>query len=222
MLLALDTSTQWMGIALYDGTSVLYEHIWKTQKRHTVELAPAVRTALIESGIMMEQLTALGVALGPGSFTSLRIGLVFAKGLALAKHLPVIGIPTLDFLAYSQPIKDLPLICVLHAGRGKLGIKEYEQQDGQWVGHADIRVSTAKEVEASITSPTLVCGEMDEEERRTLARKWKRVILASPANCIRRTGYLAELAWQRWKVGSVDDPVTLSPIYLHTSDPIPA
>jgi tRNA threonylcarbamoyladenosine biosynthesis protein TsaB len=62
---------------------------------------------------------------------------------------------------------------------------------------------------------------MDEEERKILARKWKRVTLASPANCMRRPGFLAELAWQRWKSGSVDDAITLSPIYLHTSDPIP-
>ena len=221
MLLALDTSTQWMGIALYDGISVLYEQVWITQKRHTVELAPAIRDSLSASGIKMEQLTALGVALGPGSFTSLRIGLVFVKGLALANHLPVIGIPTLDILAYSQPIKEIPLLCILHAGRGKLASREYQAQEGLWVGQGEIRVSTAKELESSIAVPTLICGEMDEEERKILARKWKRVTLASPANCLRRPGFLAELAWQRWKSGSVDDAITLSPIYLHTSDPIP-
>lgn len=221
MLLALDTSTQWMGIALYDGVSVLYEHIWKTQKRHTVELAPAVQNALSESGIMGEELAAVGVALGPGSFTSLRIGLVFSKGLALANHLAIIGIPTLDFLAYSQPVKDIALLCALQAGRGKLAVREYQPKDGQWVGHTDIRVSTAKELESTISAPVMICGEMNEEERHTLARKWKRVQVGTPANCLRRTGYLAELAWQRWKAGSVDDPITLSPIYLHTADLIP-
>lgn len=221
MLLALDTSTQWMGIALYDGESVRYEHIWKTQKRHTVELAPAVQNAFLESGIKIEELAAVGVALGPGSFTSLRIGLVFAKGLALANHLAIVGIPTLDFLAYSQPAKDLTLLCILQAGRGKLAVREYQQQEGRWVGQADIRVSTANEMEAAIFAPTMICGEMNDEERRILARKWKRVQVASPANCLRRTGYLAELAWQRWKAGSVDDAITLSPIYLHTVDPIP-
>jgi len=221
MLLALDTSTQWMGIALYDGNSVRYEHVWKTQKRHTVELAPAVNSALVESGIRMDQLAALGVALGPGSFTSLRIGLVFIKGLALANHLPVVGIPSLDFLAYSQACQEMPLLCVLQAGRGKLAAREYTQQDGQWVGREDVHVCTAQELATTIKSATRICGEMDEEERRVLARKWKKVTLASPANSVRRPGYLAELAWQKWKADAVDDPITLSPIYLHSADPIP-
>ncbi len=220
MILAIDTSTSWLGICLYDEPLVLYERTWKTKRRHTVELAPAVAVALEESGVTFDQLKGLAVALGPGSFTSLRIGLVFIKGLAFARHLPVVGIPTLDCLAYSQPVSDKPLVCVLQAGRGKLAAADYHAVNQQWVSDNPCRVLTAKELVAQIESPTLVCGELDAEERRTLARKWKSVLLASPANSIRRPAFLAELAWQRFNAGKTDDPVTLSPIYLHTGDPI--
>ena len=74
----------------------------------------------------------------------------------------------------------------------------------------------------SIHSPTLVCGELTEEERAILARKRKNVLLATPAQSMRRPSFLAELAWKRWKAGQVDDPVTLAPIYLHIGEPIPA
>lgn len=220
MILAIDTSTSWLGICLYDDPLVLYERTWKTIRRHTVELAPAVAAAMEECGVTIDQIKGLAVALGPGSFTSLRIGLVFIKGLAIARHLPVVGIPTLDCMAYSQPTSDKPLVCVLQAGRGKLAAADYHTIDQQWVCEQPCRVMTAKELVAQIESPTLVCGELDAEERRTLARKWKSVLLASPANSIRRPAFLAELAWQRFNASKTDDPVTLSPIYLHTADPI--
>jgi tRNA threonylcarbamoyladenosine biosynthesis protein TsaB len=220
MILAIDASTSWLGICLYEEPLVLYERTWKTKRRHTVELAPAVSNAMGECGISIDQLKGLAIALGPGSFTSLRIGLVFIKGLALARHLPVVGVPTLDCLAYSQPVSDKPLVCVLQAGRGKLAAADYHAVNQQWVCDKPSRVMTAKELVTQIETPTLVCGELDAEERHTLARKWKSVLLASPANSIRRPAFLAELACQRLNAGKVNDPATLAPIYLHTADPI--
>lgn len=220
MILAVDSSTSWLGICLYEEPLVLYEQTWKTKRRHTVELAPVVAAAMKECGVSIDQLKGLAIALGPGSFTSLRIGLVFIKGLAFACHLPVVGIPTLDCLAYSQPISDKPLVCVLQAGRGKLAAAEYHTDGQQWVCENPCRVLTARELVAQIESPTLVCGELDAEERRTLARKWKSVLLTSPAKSMRRPAFLAELACQRFNAGKTDDPVTLSPFYLHTADPI--
>jgi len=76
-------------------------------------------------------------------------------------------------------------------------------------------VTTAETLAAEIKKPTLVCGELQSDERQVLARKWKNVTIASPARSVRRPSFLAEMAWQRWKDGQVDDPVSLSPIYLH-------
>ena len=93
MLLAIDTSTAQVGLALYDGAQVLSEMIWTTRQHHTTELAPALSGLLSRCGVSMERVNALGVAVGPGSFTSLRVGLSLVKGIALARHIPVIGIP---------------------------------------------------------------------------------------------------------------------------------
>lgn len=74
MLFALDTSTSWISLALFDGTFLRYEVTWETQHHHTVELAPALERMIKSTGIKPSELTGLAVATGPGSFTSLRIG----------------------------------------------------------------------------------------------------------------------------------------------------
>ncbi len=83
MLLAVDTSTAQVGLAIYDGAQVLAEYAWRSNQHHTIELAPAIAELLKRSGLTMENMLALGVALGPGSFTSLRVGLSLVKGLAI-------------------------------------------------------------------------------------------------------------------------------------------
>ncbi len=222
MLLAIDTSTTQVGLALYDGVQVTGEFLWQGKLRHTTSLAPAIPELLARTGVAMNEIKALGVALGPGSFTSLRVGLSLVKGLALARHLPVIGIPTLDILAAAQPVRELPLAAVLQAGRGRLAVGWYQAEGNRWQAHRPTRVMRVDELAQAIKKPTLVCGELSIDERERLARKRKNVILASPAQCARRPAFLAELAWSRWQAGDVDETATLAPIYLHTAEPIPA
>lgn len=222
MLLAIDTSTRWVGLALYDGLQVLGETVWQSHSNHTVEVAPALNALLARSQVTPGELKAIGVALGPGSFTSLRIGLGLAKGMALALRIPVIGVPTLDILAAAQTVQNLPLAVVLRAGRGRLAVGWYQVKSGRWQAQGEPQVLTVEELEQRIDQPTLVVGELNAEERPLLARKRKLIQLASPAHSVRRPGYLAELAWKRWKSGKVDDPVSLAPIYLHFTEAIPA
>lgn len=221
MLLALDTSTRSIGLALYDGVQVLCESIWTCQDYHTVELAPEVARILEKSGLMVTDLEALAVAIGPGSFTGLRIGLAFAKGLSLARHLPLVSVATLDILAASQPLQGVPMAAVLQAGRKRLAVGWYQAVDGAWQPDGELEVLSAEELHDRINKPTLVCGELSEGEQRLLSRKRKNVILATPAQSVRRPAVLAELAWKRWQSGQVDQAGTLAPAYLHTHEPIP-
>jgi tRNA threonylcarbamoyladenosine biosynthesis protein TsaB len=238
MLLAIDTSTAQIGLALYDGESVPGECVWQSGLHHTQELAPALAELLRRVGIKMEAVNALGVALGPGSFTSLRVGLAFAKVLVLARHIPIIGIPTLDIVAAGVPLPTLSngspvsalaqagyslrLAAVVRAGRGRLALGWYNPGDAQWLAEGPAMVATADELAESIHKPVIVCGEMSADERQRLRRKFKNVSLASPAQCVRRPGILAELAWQRWQAGKTDPAAALAPIYLHVAGGLPA
>jgi tRNA threonylcarbamoyladenosine biosynthesis protein TsaB len=221
MLLAIDTSTQEVGVAVYDGERVISEMMWLSQQYHTVELAPSVFALLDRVGITAQDIQALAVASGPGSFTGLRIGLAFAKGLALAGHSEVVGVPTLDILAAAQPVTNKPLVAILHAGRGRLAAGWYRNYSGSWRVDGQLKILGVQDLAASIKSPTHVCGELSGEERRILGRKRKNVILASPAQCLRRPSFLAELGWKLWQKGKTDDPATLAPQYLQNDQQIP-
>jgi tRNA threonylcarbamoyladenosine biosynthesis protein TsaB len=222
MLLAIDTSTAQTGLSLYDGTRVIGELLWHSKLHHTQELAPALVDLLARTGSVIDVIQALAVAVGPGSFTSLRVGLAFAKGLALARHLSLVGIPTLDIVAAAQPVSKKPLVAVLQAGRGRLASMRYRPSNNGWKATGSPVMTNVDALAVSIKSPTIVCGELTVEERQRLARKHKNVILASPAACARRPGILAELAWERWQAGRVDNLATLAPIYLHIAELAPS
>jgi len=223
MLLAVDTSTTQVGLALYDGVQVIGETLWHGKLRHTTSLAPAIAELFKRTNLSMDELSALGVALGPGSFTSLRVGLALVKGLAIARHLPLIGIPTLDILTAAQPLRDIPLAAVLQAGRGRLAVGWYHASDSDvWQSDGEVSVLNLDELIEAIESPTMICGELSEEERGILAKKRDLIILDSPVQSTRRPAFLAELAWKRYQADDTDEVASLAPIYLQGRASIPA
>lgn len=221
MLLAIDTSTDRIGIALYNGTSIFAEQTWRSKNYHTVELVPAIKDLLVKTQTKVSSLTGVGVALGPGSFTGLRIGLSAAKGIALGQNLPLAGIPSLEILAAGQPGLRRPMLAFLQVGRGRYAYARYQYRDGGWQAASEVKVDDIRGLAATIQSPIYVVGEMDAEERQVLGRKWKTARLASPGFCLRRPAILAELAWAKIQAGQADDPASLAPIYVHTLSNVP-
>lgn len=226
MLLAVDTSTAQIGLGLFDGVNVAAESVWYSQQHHTVELAPALAELLRRAGVAMADVEAVGVAIGPGSFTALRVGLAFVKGLALARKLAMVGIPTLDIVAAAQPASKLPLVAVLQAGRGRIAAAHYSHVESPlpgevaWQSHGSTEITSADALADSIDKPTIVAGELTASERQRLARKKVNVLLAPPPLCVRRPSVLAQLAWARWQAGRLDEPESLAPIYLQLTQPI--
>ena len=221
MLLTLDTATQFASIALYDGEWVLAELNWRTARRHTVELAPQVDNLLALADVTPEQITALAVSIGPGSYTGTRIALSYAKGVALARNLPLIGVPTLDILVYPHlPVLE-PVCAMVAAGRGRYAWALYDT--GDRIGdkyfprrYTKYQINNIAEILLQLEPPIMFVGEVDARGRRDIRQAWEEdwIDLISPALAVRRGGALAELAWQRLQAGDVDDPVSLSPIYL--------
>ena len=99
MLLAFDTATPLVTVALHDGDDVVAERASTRPMKHGEDLAPLIEALLREQGLVRQDLTALAVGVGPGPFTGLRVGLVTARTLALVLELPVYGVCTLDVLA---------------------------------------------------------------------------------------------------------------------------
>src|SRR6188472_855871 len=99
MLLAFDTATPLVTVALHDGDDVAWEGVSERPLQHGEQLAPLIDRALRETGLVRQDLTAIGVGIGPGPFTGLRVGLVTARTLGFVLELPVYGVCTLDVLA---------------------------------------------------------------------------------------------------------------------------
>ena len=99
MLRAFDTATPLVTVALADGDDVVVELVSDQKMKHGEQLAPLIERALAEAGVVRHDLTALGVGVGPGPFTGLRVGLVTARTLAHVLEIPVYGACTLDVLA---------------------------------------------------------------------------------------------------------------------------
>ena len=220
MILAVDTSTQQIGVCLYDGHVVLGELSWHSGRHHTVELAPSIDLLMSRCDVTIDSLKGLAVAIGPGSFTSLRVGLSHIKGMALALHIPVFGIPTLDIVAGAQPASELPLVAVLHAGRTRLAYQVYRWQGRGWRSEGAPRIAYAQDLAEQIQHEAIICGELSAEDVTAL-KKIERFQLATPANNIRRPAILAEMGWKRLMRKNFDDPATLAPIYLHIANPLP-
>lgn len=126
IVLGLDTAVGACSVAvLADGRplAVLSEPMLRG---HQERLAPMVREAMAQAGLTFDALDRVGVTVGPGSFTGLRVGLAFAKGLGLALGIPCVGVGTLEALAASEPGADLTL-AVIDARRGQVYLQAFSQ-----------------------------------------------------------------------------------------------
>src|SRR4051812_41158970 len=117
MILALDTSTSYAGLAIHDGDRLLYEQQWWSGRHHSEQVLTEVARGLQLVGASVDTLTAVAVARGPGSFTGVRVGLSLAKGIALGRSIPLYGVGTLDAMADAFAAADSAVRPLVEAGR---------------------------------------------------------------------------------------------------------
>ncbi|MBK8987515.1 MAG: tRNA (adenosine(37)-N6)-threonylcarbamoyltransferase complex dimerization subunit type 1 TsaB [Chloroflexi bacterium] len=215
MILAIDSATRWAGLALYDGTAVIAEYGWRCLNNHTIEIPPAIAEMGQRVGVSPADWKGIAVAVGPGSYTGLRVGLALGKGLALANRIPLIGVPTLDVVAASMHQYPDQLLAAAAAGRSRVCAAVYEwQARGGWQARRPPVIDTWENILSGLSKPTFFVGEITPEAARLIKASNKSFRVASPALSARRAGFLAELGWQRLRKGQVDDASSLAPIYL--------
>ncbi len=129
ILLALDTCLGACSAAIVEAARVVASVSEPMTRGHQERLAPMARDLMINAGVTFASLDRIGVTIGPGSFTGLRVGLAFAKGLALALDRPCVGVGTLEALAASVEAAGRH-VAVIDAGRGHVYLQIFE------AGHA--------------------------------------------------------------------------------------
>ncbi|MEU9623354.1 MULTISPECIES: tRNA (adenosine(37)-N6)-threonylcarbamoyltransferase complex dimerization subunit type 1 TsaB [unclassified Streptomyces] len=125
LLLAVDTATPAVTVALHDGTSVVAESGQVDARKHGELLLPAVDRVLAEAGVRLDAVTDVVVGVGPGPYTGLRVGLVTAATFGSALSVPVHGVCTLDGLAYAAGLEG-PFAVATDARRKEVYWARYE------------------------------------------------------------------------------------------------
>jgi tRNA threonylcarbamoyladenosine biosynthesis protein TsaB len=219
LLLALDTSSDMIGYAIADGDRLLAEAVWRGQRQGTAMLLATVMRTLEALGQTQNDLGAVAVATGPGSFSGLRVGMGVAKGLALGLGIPIVGVPTLSVTAEAFRSSGQPICALIPAGRGRFAYALFAEQSGMLRESVVATHGTAAEIGAVLAAypAVVVCGEFDGATATVIAALAPGAIVPPAGVRERRPGALAAMASRRILAEETDDLVMLEPIYLHTS-----
>jgi len=214
MELSIDTSTGWGGVAVSREGKLVAEIAWKPGQNHTVELYPNISRLLEAAHIDTKSITAVFVAIGPGSFNGLRAGISAAKGLAFSLGVPLKGVSTLEAEAYPFAFTALP-VCPIHdAGRGEIAAALY-QLKGHWQCLCEEHLTTIAKLPEETKGKTVFCGELPAGAAESIkSMLGDNAVIPGEEALLRRPAMLAALGWQHLQAGGADNLATLQPIYL--------
>ncbi|HEY2356566.1 MAG TPA: tRNA (adenosine(37)-N6)-threonylcarbamoyltransferase complex dimerization subunit type 1 TsaB [Phenylobacterium sp.] len=203
MVLGLDTCLSSCSVAVLDGERVLGHALEVMARGHQERLAPMAQGVMAETGLSFGQLDRIAVTVGPGSFTGLRVGIAFAKGLALALGRPAVGIGTLEALAAEAEGLVFPAI---DARRGQLYLQAFE----------DGRALMAPDALAAETAVARV-AELSQGRPFTLVGSGA-PLLAGVAPGARVVAAEGADARQVARLAVTREPAALKPLYLRAPD----
>ncbi len=215
MVLAIDTSTRYGGTGLWRDGNLVASFSWRSAHNHTAELMPALDRVLGLAGVKIGELSAIGVALGPGGFSALRVGISVAKGLALGTGVPLLGVGTLEIEAYPYAATGLVLCSVLEAGREDVATALFQMSGSSWLKLRDEDISTLERLVEDVPEGAFICGEGAIARYKFLKEQLgSRMLINELHSPATRLEALATLATERFNRGDVDDAATLQPRYL--------
>ncbi|MZP29891.1 tRNA (adenosine(37)-N6)-threonylcarbamoyltransferase complex dimerization subunit type 1 TsaB [Heliobacterium undosum] len=243
-VLGIDCSTRVTALAVVDDEQVVAETFLHNDRPHSKRLLPAIEQLLALAELSLADMAGLAVAIGPGSFTGLRIGLATVKGMAHPLGLPVVGVPTLEalvwngwpFQGYICPILDARKNEVYTSlYRGGAGGLEKVGED-QAIAPKELLEQLRRRMEYSPVTPessgasrapqapetrgqVLFLGDAVPVYRELLQEALGESALFAPAETrYPRGSQVARLGWRRLRQGDVDDLHNLAPMYIRPSE----
>ena len=218
MLLAIDTSSLVLSCALAEKDRLVAE--WTVQKRltHSEQLIPHLDEMMKEAGVEKKQITGIAVSIGPGSFTGLRIGLATAKMASYIWKVPVVGVDTLEALAWNMAGAQAFILPLMDAQRGNVYAALYGAFQDMWQ-EAPAEVASIDEVIAAAVKhggPVIALGECADMYKEKLQAAG--IAVAPPQNRCCRAGSVALAGIAKLEKGEADDPLKLLPNYIRRSE----
>ncbi len=220
LILALENSGLCGSIALISGSHCIAEHSQLSRLTHSKRMLSSLERLMQETETEWNEIDAIAISLGPGSFTGLRIGLSTVKGLAMASGTPLIGVSSLDGLAGQFGFTSL-LICPLLDARKKEIYAAFYRSDknGNVSRISDYLVAPPEDIIAQINEPTLFIGDGTEVYKELLHDKLgDQAIFAPPQLNFAKASSIGYLALPLWQQKHFLDPASAGPIYVRPSD----
>jgi len=219
-LLAIDTATMQVGVAIGDAGKLRGEVRLAGSRRHAEELAPAIQQLVDWTGVGLDQLAAIAVGIGPGLFTGLRVGVTTAKVMAQALRIPLIPVVSLDLVAYPMRHSHRAVVAVLDARRREVFHAKYLPVPGGVQRVSDYAVGSPADLIAELESAgddVLLAGDGIAAHADEFA-SLDRAELAGPEFAAPSTAALLSLATARYEREEFSSPWEVEPLYLRESD----
>lgn len=224
-ILAIDTSNFSLSIAVCTEDKVLGECVTNLKKNHSVRLMPMVSQLLDEVEVEPSGLKAVVVARGPGSYTGVRIGVATAKSIAWSLNIPLIGISSLEVLAWNGAYFPGRIIPFFDARRGQVytGVYHYAPEGGVRLAEAERIVLLEQALEewkaADAQESILFLGDDIAIHKDTIQNILGEQAVFAPASYrVPRAAHLAAAGWKALQEGRVEDTQTFTPVYLQLAE----
>lgn len=219
IVLGIETATLTEGVAVVDGQNILAEFRSDAGATHAGQLMPTILQTLTAANVGFDDLEGVAVSIGPGSFTGLRIGLSTAKGLCLARNLPLAAVPTLDGLAYLLPFSRYQVCPLLDAKRKEVYAALYDTSEGLPQRRTDYRAIKPENLQDDIDEPTIFLGDGVSAYKELIQERLGPQAHFAPPHLTLTTGSTIALLGHRLLVeGKRVDIRSIEPLYLRKSD----
>jgi tRNA threonylcarbamoyladenosine biosynthesis protein TsaB len=217
LLLAADTSSPVLTVALVDGTRLLAETYVECDRKHSERLLGTVDWALNQAGATFNDVDAFAIASGPGSFTGLRIGIAAFKGFALAQNKPLAGVPTLPVMACAAGVRD-GLVCpLLDARMGEVFGAVYSFKAGVRTEVVPMQAIAIDSLLTAVPDDALFVGAGAELCRDHIGAARPNAQLETERIRYPRASWIASDAVEQLAKGAPGDAASVVPIYLRGS-----
>jgi len=215
-VLAIESSSFVASVAIVTEEKVEGEIFINNKLQHSVLLFPLIEDMFKTLDLSVDDIDAVAVSGGPGSFTGLRIGVAAAKGIAQGKNLKFIGVSSLDAMAFMQVGFDGVIVPIMDALRDNVYTALYRFEGGRLIKISDYEALPIDElIERVKEEKALFCGDAVKIHRKKL--EGNNFYLSTNTSNLPRASALGELALLRLMGGMEDDIFTFSPIYIRKS-----
>jgi tRNA threonylcarbamoyladenosine biosynthesis protein TsaB len=159
IFLALETATSRQSMAIFHDQELLGYVECDSTHSLTTQIIPTFHQLLERVSLTVTDLEGLAVSIGPGTFTGLRVGLSTMTAFRFALKIPLVGVPTLEGLAWNLPDSNLPIVSTVSIRPGKMYWGLFQWEHGQLVGRKIDQIGTISEICANLSEPTMVLGD---------------------------------------------------------------